>query len=46
VGLSRKRLAAKLGIDESTVIRWENGQGRPLARLRNRISTILGFGPP
>lgn len=46
VGLSRKRLAAELGIDESTVKWWENGQGRPLARLRDRIRAILGLVPP
>jgi len=34
VGLSRKRLAAHLGVDESTVKRWEDGKGRPLVRLR------------
>jgi ribosome-binding protein aMBF1 (putative translation factor) len=43
VGLSRKRLAAELAVDESTVTRWENGQGRPLTRLRERIRAILGF---
>jgi transcriptional regulator with XRE-family HTH domain len=46
VGLSRKRLAAELGVDESTVTRWENGQGRLLARLGDRLRAILRFVPP
>ncbi|MGH7788140.1 MAG: helix-turn-helix domain-containing protein [Candidatus Binatia bacterium] len=46
VGLSRKRLAAQLDVDESTVKRWEDGRGRPLARLRERLQVILRSAPP
>jgi transcriptional regulator with XRE-family HTH domain len=45
VGLSRKSLAAKLGVDESTVARWEKGHGQLLGRLRNRLKAILGDEP-
>jgi transcriptional regulator with XRE-family HTH domain len=36
-GLSRKRLAKRLGVDESTVFRWESGRGRPESRLLVRL---------
>lgn len=46
MGLSRKRLGAAVGVDESTVKRWEDGKGRPLAHVRERLRAILGFAPP
>ncbi len=46
LGLSRRRLAAELGVDESTVKRWEDGQGRPLAHLREQLRAILRSAPP
>ena len=46
VGLSRKRLAALLGVDESTVKRWEDGCERPLDRHRCCLAAILGTPPP
>jgi transcriptional regulator with XRE-family HTH domain len=36
-GLSRERLAKRLGVDESTVFRWESGRGRPASRLLARL---------
>jgi DNA-binding XRE family transcriptional regulator len=36
-GLSRKRFAKRLGVDESTVFRWESGRGRPGSRLLARL---------
>ena len=41
-GLSRRRLAAELGIDESTVTRWEKGRGRPSSALLKRLTVALG----
>lgn len=46
MGLSRRRLAAKLGVDESTVQRWENGRGRPLVTFLGRLKVVLGSKPP
>jgi len=46
-GLSRKRLAKRLEVDESTVFRWERGYGRPCSRLLARVKAVLlsdGFG--
>jgi transcriptional regulator with XRE-family HTH domain len=37
-GLSRERLAKRLGVDESTVFRWESGRGRPGSRLLARLN--------
>jgi transcriptional regulator with XRE-family HTH domain len=46
LGFSRRRLAAELGVDESSVFRWESGQGSPLAHLRGRLRAVLGWPPP
>jgi DNA-binding transcriptional regulator YiaG len=36
LGLSRKRMATQLGIDEATLARWESGRSTPTGlRLRN-----------
>jgi len=40
-GLSRKRLARRLGIDESTVSRWEAGTTNPTPALLARIMCVL-----
>lgn len=36
-GLSRKRFAKRLGVDQSTVSRWESGRGCPGSRLLARL---------
>lgn len=41
-GLSRKGLAVELGVDESTITRWENGNARPLMHLGERLREIFG----
>jgi transcriptional regulator with XRE-family HTH domain len=41
-GLSQKRLAAQLGVDPSTLARWENGTGYPNETNRRRIAGISG----
>lgn len=46
LGLSRKRLAAPLGVDESTVKRWEDGTGRPSARLEEWLRDLLSRADP
>jgi transcriptional regulator with XRE-family HTH domain len=40
-GLSRKRLAKGLGVDESTVLRWESGRGRPASRLLAQLKAAF-----
>jgi DNA-binding transcriptional regulator YiaG len=48
VGLSRKRLAKGLGVDEGTVLRWETARKQPARHLIARLKTILAAGdkPP
>ena len=41
LGLSRKRLAKLLGIDEGTVRRWEGDRCKPGSGLRPRIAAFL-----
>ena len=40
LGLSRKRMAARLGVDEGTMKRWERGMARPTGK---RIETVNEF---
>lgn len=40
-GYSRKRLARRLRVDESTIWRWETNRKRPTARLLGRIGQSL-----
>jgi transcriptional regulator with XRE-family HTH domain len=41
LGLSRKRLARNLGIDEMRLARWERGTSSPEERHEERIGRIL-----
>lgn len=41
VGFSQERLAERLGIDRSTVARWEAGDNEPLPWLRPKLARIL-----
>jgi len=38
-GLSRKRMAKTLGINESTLARWETGRGRPTRKSLDILET-------
>jgi transcriptional regulator with XRE-family HTH domain len=40
-GFSRKRLAQRLRVDESTVFRWEAGTTNPTPGLLDRITCLL-----
>ena len=42
LGLSRRRLAKCLGVDEGTLARWERGARRPAGRFATIIETFLG----
>lgn len=43
-GLSRKRFAKRLGVDDSTVFRWKSGRGRPGSRLLARLKGAFTLG--
>jgi transcriptional regulator with XRE-family HTH domain len=40
-GLSRKKLARILGVDEGTLWRWETGQCRPQGGYARRVRELL-----
>lgn len=42
VGLSQKKLAAKLDVDRSTVAKWETGKSKPRADMLIKLAAILG----
>jgi DNA-binding XRE family transcriptional regulator len=44
-GLSRKRLARTLGVDEATLWRWETGQRRPQGKYARRVRALLAGSP-
>lgn len=41
-GLTQKELAALIGVDTKTVIRWEAGRSRPTDRHLLRLVRVLG----
>lgn len=42
IGITQDQLAEKLGVDRSTVTKWELGKSYPRASLLPKISEILG----
>jgi transcriptional regulator with XRE-family HTH domain len=40
-GISRRELACRLGVDETTVWRWEVGRGNPSGRLSPTLGVLL-----
>ncbi len=44
-GLSQKRFAAILGVDPSTLARWETGKSQPDDERAKRIKAMLFLGP-
>jgi transcriptional regulator with XRE-family HTH domain len=43
-GLTRKELARRLGVDPTTLAKWERGERRPPAELLNRLTGFAGHG--
>lgn len=41
-GLSLKKLSKALGVDPTTLARWENGRSAPSQRLKKRLVELLG----
>lgn len=45
-GLSRKQLASRMGVDESTVMNWELGRTKTIpARVMPAMIAYLGYNP-
>ena len=42
-GLSQKKLAEQLGIDQTTLAGWEKGEHRPTKKLLDKIKSALVF---
>lgn len=43
LGISREALAKALGVDESTVFRWDTGRRRPSEPLKKRLEGFLSL---
>ena len=41
-GLSQQAVAAKIGVDQSTVCLWETGKTRPRAKILPQIAALFG----
>jgi len=44
-GLTRRQLAARLGVYPGTVAEWERAYAKPIAVLGERIKALLGVPP-
>ena len=42
VGLTQEQLAERLGVERTTVVRWERGETQPLPWLRPKLARALG----
>ncbi len=42
IGLTQEQLAEQLGVERTTVVRWERGDNRPAPWLRPRLAKALG----
>jgi transcriptional regulator with XRE-family HTH domain len=44
-GLSQKKLAVQLGVDQTTLASWERGKHRPTKRLITTLTSVVAFFP-
>ncbi len=44
-GISQKEFGRRLGLDESTVVRWEKGRSRPIKAAMRRLRDLLKLVP-
>lgn len=44
-GISQKKLAQKIGVDESTIIRWEKQRSKPNMKYLPLLCKALGVQP-
>lgn len=42
LGMDKRKLAARLGVDVKSVTNWEAGKTRPLSNMRKRIISQIG----
>ena len=42
--MSQRMLADELGVDQSSVAKWESGERRPSAPMLIRLMDLLGLG--
>jgi tetratricopeptide (TPR) repeat protein/transcriptional regulator with XRE-family HTH domain len=42
VGLTQEQLAGRLGVERTTVTRWERGENQPVPWLRPKLAQVLG----
>lgn len=42
-GLTQEKAAYRLGVDRSTIARWESGETEPLPCLRPKLAKLLGI---
>jgi transcriptional regulator with XRE-family HTH domain len=44
-GLTQKKLAAQLGVDQTTLAGWESGEHRPTKRLFSNLTSVVASFP-
>ena len=45
LGLLQKQVAEQLGVDETTIYKWENHRSAPVIRVLPKIIQFLGYVP-
>ena len=43
-GLTGRQLARALGVDPTTVMKWEGGRSKPMPKTRERVEGVIGQG--
>jgi transcriptional regulator with XRE-family HTH domain len=45
LGLSQQKLAARIGVNAATIVRWERGHFHPELKNLRQLTEFLGFNP-